>query len=204
MAAVRMAATAWAAPRRGASHILDRGALGWAQVYARLQRDPSDTDAFAWLEERVTRWVERQLPHPALRTHHEDIVAVTCASVLININDAYGAETFSAFVYGYYLNARRWAFRIAREPVVPLGAIEHANQPPSTPDPDEMTLLSSCLRELPARERDAVELRYLAGASTAEIAEALAVTETNARRIVFNGLSHLRRSMRATWPTGRG
>src|ERR1044072_6110949 len=101
------AATVWGAAHASAGHLLPRGAPGWALIYARLQNDPSDADAFAWLTRRVTRWVERQLLHPALRAYHEDVVAATCASVLICIEDAYGAETFSAFVYGHYLNARR-------------------------------------------------------------------------------------------------
>jgi RNA polymerase sigma factor (sigma-70 family) len=87
--------------------------------------------------------------------------------------------------------------------VIPLSGVDYADQSLNLPDPDEMALLGRCLLELPVRERDAVELRYLAGASTAEIAEALGVTDVNARRIVFNGLRHLRRAMREIWPTGR-
>jgi RNA polymerase sigma factor (sigma-70 family) len=196
-------AAAWTAPPPDSRLSLSREALGWPQIYTRLQRDPEDGDAFAWLERRVTRWVERQLLHPSLRAHHEDVVADTCAAVLTSVDDAYGAETFSAFVYGLYLNARRRAFRIAREPAVPLGALDHVEHTPSHPDPDEILLLGHCLKELPDRERRAIELRYLSDASTAEIARALNVSESNARRIVFNGLRRLRKSMRATWPAGR-
>jgi RNA polymerase sigma factor (sigma-70 family) len=180
-------------------------AMLWVEIYSRLARDRNDMMAFTALQHRVARWAERQLTSPACRSERDDVVAETCAAVVLGLDEAYGPDTFAGFVYGHYLNARRRALRSVRRGTVPFG-----DQDP--PDPaertestaDELALLERCLAELPPRERRAVEMRYFAEASAGEIASALSVTEVNARRIVFNGLARLRRSAWQVWPLGRG
>jgi RNA polymerase sigma factor (sigma-70 family) len=177
--------------------------IDWLTIYRRLREDPNDAAAFTALSSRVERWIRAQLWDPTLSLYREDVLADACSSVLVGIDEAYGAETFSSFVYGHYLNARRRALQ-GRGPVIPLGDIDLPDSPESPPTPDEVDLLQRCLAVLPPRERRAVELRYLGDATTREIAEALGVTNVNARQIVFSGLARLRRSARRAWPLGRG
>jgi len=177
----------------------------WAEIYWRLATDRNDSRAFAALKRRVAGWAARQLAYsPALRAQCDDIVAETCSAAVVGLVRAYGADTFAGFVYGHYLNARRRALQNARQPVVLLGDIDPPAPVESEPSGDELALLEDCLAGLLPRERRAVELRYLKDTSVAEIASALGVTEGNARRIVFNGLTRLRRSARETRPPGRG
>jgi RNA polymerase sigma factor (sigma-70 family) len=181
-----------------------RGELSWDELYVRLYRDPDDHVAFAALIRRVARWAERQLRTPnVLRELSEDVIAETCAAVILNLHRAYGAETFAGFVFGQFLTARRRYLRFLRLECVPVDDVQVAQIDERGPNSDELALLDRCLLELQPRERRAVELRYYGEASSREIAEALGVTETNARRIVFNGLAHLRKSAHRQWPCGR-
>jgi RNA polymerase sigma factor (sigma-70 family) len=178
--------------------------LDWAALYAELRHDPNNAVAFGALARRVARWAERQLTSPACRPEREDVVAETCAAVVLALDEAHGPGTFAGFVYGHYQNARRRALQNARQPVVPLGDIDLPDAAPEGPTADEPDLLARCLAELVPRERRAVELRYFEDASAMEMAEALGVTETNARQLVFCGLARLRHSARLAWPRGRG
>jgi RNA polymerase sigma factor (sigma-70 family) len=179
-------------------------ASDWVAIYARLRHDPNDEEAFAALARRVVRWAARELTSPAERAEREDVVADTCAAVVLGLDRAHGAATFAGFVYGHYLNARRQALRECQRPVEPYGTHDPPAPVAEGPSPDECALLARCLGALPRRERRAVELRYFAEATTAEIAAALDVSEANARRIVFNGLARLRHSAQGAWPAGRG
>jgi RNA polymerase sigma factor (sigma-70 family) len=64
-------------------------------------------------------------------------------------------------------------------------------------DEQDLEWLRRALHALPERERRAVALRYLEELSSSQIAVALGVSEVNARRVVFNGLAHLRQRRRA-------
>jgi RNA polymerase sigma factor (sigma-70 family) len=177
-------------------------ARDWAWIYAELWRDPNAAIAWAALEEAVGRWARRDLAdHGAAVV--ADAVADVCATVVVHLARARGAETFGGFVYGHFLNARKRALRQARA-VAPLDEGLPAPEAADGPTADELALLRRCLEELPARERRAVELRYFEDAPASRIAAALGVTDGNARRVVFNGLARLRACAARAWPAGRG
>jgi RNA polymerase sigma factor (sigma-70 family) len=197
---------AWAsAPRtQQAARCEESGELTWQEIFSRLLIDKEDELAFRALQRRVTRWADRQLTTPvAVRELREDVVADACAASILGIEHAYGSETFSGFVFGQFLSARRRCLRFSRLETVPLEDVQLAVGLEQGPDVDELALLERCLLELPPRERQAVEMRYFGDASSTEIARALDVSETNARRIVFNGLKRLRCSAHRVWPCGR-
>jgi RNA polymerase sigma factor (sigma-70 family) len=180
------------------------GMLAWSEIYSRLCGDRDDHQAFQALQRRVARWAHRQLNSPtSLREQSDDVVADTCAAVVLGLGQAYGAETFSGFVYGHFLSARRRYLRFSRMELVPLDDLQMPAHAEVDPSVDELALLRRCLLGLTPRERQAVELRYFADVSSREIARALGVSETNARRIVFNGITHMRRSVQRIWPSGR-
>jgi RNA polymerase sigma factor (sigma-70 family) len=75
--------------------------------------------------------------------------------------------------------------------------VDRADEPTEAdPDPGLLRLLRRALNELPDRERRAVELRYFEQMPALRIAVELGVTEGNARRVVFNGIQHLRSKLR--------
>lgn len=97
---------------------------------------------------------------------------------------------------------RSWLFSIAarkavdahrarvRAPV-PVEDVPEPNVGDGTPEPRDDALWAR-VRALPAKQRQAVALRYVADLSHAEIAAALGTSEAAARRNVFEGLRRLR------------
>src|SRR6266849_8629083 len=167
-------------------------------MYERLRRDSTDLLAYTALEQRVRVAARRDLQ---ARGWHaaEDAIADTCAEVLLSLPKARGAETFAGFVYGHYLNARRRVLADIHRTAATFPIDEKVENTLVSPEPlpdtagADLATLRSCLGLLPPRERRAVELRYLEGASALGISTELGVNEGNARRIVFNGLARLRR-----------
>jgi RNA polymerase sigma factor (sigma-70 family) len=182
--------------------VLVLSTLAWGKIYTRLRQNPNDEGAWDALQQRVLARARHEMR--ARSTDLVDsVVADTCSAVVVNLHKARGAETFASFVLGHYLNTRRRL--LDRELVaVSCSDIDIAAPAVFRPEPDELALLRTCLEGLPTRERRAVVLRYLEGRTAAQIAAALDVTETNARRIVFNAITRLRRCARQTWPQGRG
>lgn len=179
-----------------------RQALDWSEIYYRLADDPSDSLAWIGLSTWVSLWARKALGGWGAAAI-EDAVADTCASIVHGFAKARGAETFSGFAYGQFLNVRQRLVRRRLVSVQPLDAIDVPDDVPDRPAPDEIALLRKCLAELAQRERRAVELRYFEDAPADQIAATLGVTVVNARRIVFNGLAHLRACAQRTWPHGR-
>lgn len=182
---------------------LGSGDPGWADVYERLKLDRGDPKAWAVLENRVRAWAGpglRQLGWHVV----EDAVADSCSMVAVGFEKAHGPETFKGFVFGHYLNVRRRLLQEHRQLGVPPEAVDLPVSPDDEPSPDERDLLHRCLSQLPSREQQAMRLRYFEDAAAVDIAAELGVTEGNARRIVFNGLAHLRRCVQHAWPLGRG
>jgi RNA polymerase sigma factor (sigma-70 family) len=174
--------------------------MDWETIYARLARDRQDDDAWAALEGQVRRWagaaLGRRAPHAV-----DDAVADTCASVFVAFPAARGGGTFSAFVFGYFLNARRRLLRPRGELVISIGGIDVPvpdwGAADDDPTEEELAALQRALDGLPERERWAVTRRYLHGQGAAEIADRLGVSEANARQIVSRGLARLRRTLGA-------
>jgi RNA polymerase sigma factor (sigma-70 family) len=121
----------------------------------------------------------------------------------MGIDKAYGAPTFEGFVRGHYLNTRQRALRWAHRPTLGLDEVELAEPERDEVAPDERELLQRCLAGLPPLQKAAVEMRHLAGASTGEIAAALAISPANARQLVSRGIAGLRACVERAWPSGR-
>jgi RNA polymerase sigma factor (sigma-70 family) len=148
----------------------------------------------------VASWARGDLSNASDR---EDVVAETCAEVVLGLDKAYGALTFVGFVRGIYRNVRRRVNQRTARITVPLEDLKMPAPQAGAASPDERALLQQCLGELSVRMRYAIELRYLHGASTQEIARDLNLTTSNARQIVSRGLALLQQCARRTWPLGR-
>jgi RNA polymerase sigma factor (sigma-70 family) len=170
------------------------------ETFDRFQADPGDALAWAALESWVCLWARRGLRGLSPQSI-EDAISDTCLSIVLNLDKAHGRETFAGFAYGHFLNVRQRAFRRKETATDPGGLDVFVEEEPEV-WPDEVALLRTCLDGLPARERCAVELRYFEAASSERIADALGVTRTNARRLVFNGLRHLRACFQQAWAGG--
>jgi RNA polymerase sigma factor (sigma-70 family) len=182
------------------------GAMEWGEIYARLMRDREDACAWAALEGHVRNWARAALGRRGWRAMEEAVVD-TCSAVALSLGRAHGADTFKGFAYGHFLNVRRRALQANLAPTVALEGLDvpMALAEAEGPTAEELARLRRALAELPPRERRAVTLRYLEEASAAQIGAELRVTEGNARRIVFNGLARLRRSLqRPLIPTDAG
>jgi RNA polymerase sigma factor (sigma-70 family) len=168
--------------------------MDWPEICRRLEHDIEDEDAWTAIQTRVRPWARRELGDLGPDAV-DDAVADTCARVYVAFDRRRGCDTFQGFVLGHFLGARRHLLRVYRR-------FDRLNQVPEPsyessdgPDPYDAERLRQCrarLRETHPRRARAVELRYDADASDAQIAEALGVTKTNARQLVFHGLRHLR------------
>jgi RNA polymerase sigma factor (sigma-70 family) len=168
--------------------------MEWADIYDRLAADRNDGEAWDALWNRVLGWARRALWQRGWYAI-EDTVEETCVAVVLGLEKAQGAATFSGFAYGHFLNARRRALHaIPTEPLtddVPTHAQDGPGDTDALPEED-VDVLRHCLDGLPERERRAVQLRYFEEAPAARIAEALETSEGNARQIVFRAIAHLR------------
>lgn len=84
--------------------------------------------------------------------------------------------------------------RDRRRPTVPDDGRAAATAAPSGPAPDERLELVRTLRDLPARQRDVVVLRYLADLSEAATAAELGTSVGSVKQHAHRGLAALRAS----------
>ena len=184
--------------------------MDWPEIYVRLRADRNDAQAWDALEARVRRWARATLGEhgPDLV---EDAVADTCSRVVLDLGGARGADTFAGFAKGKFLNARKAAIAWIRQPILRID--DELELPAPATDVGDgryaealYAVLDHCLDRLPSRDRLAVQLRYYEDAHAARIARELRVSEGNARRIVFNGLTRLRKCAQGYGapPTGSG
>ena len=172
--------------------------MEWETIYFRLTHDRDDALAWGALERHVARWARAVFSG---RDHQmvEDVVAETCASVATGMGAARRPETFAGFTYGHFLNVRRRVLRLERlrDRAESAYVVDRGGEPAEAdPDPELLRQLRHALNELPNRQRRAVELRYFEQMPALRIAVELGVTEGNARRVVFNGIQHLRDKLR--------
>jgi len=102
---------------------------------------------------------------------------------------------------------RSWLFSIASRKAIDLHR-ERARAPQQSEDLEALApvhepmhrddALWARVRELPAKQRQAVALRYLADLSHKEIGEIMGTTDAAARRNVFEGLTRLRSELDLT------
>lgn len=78
-----------------------------------------------------------------------------------------------------------------------IGLLERLDEPRATTEPDEIWLdgLDEAMAELPASERDAVELRVIGGLPYDAVAAGLSTSEGAARVRVARGLGRLRQRL---------
>jgi RNA polymerase sigma factor (sigma-70 family) len=104
-----------------------------------------------------------------------------------------------------YLNQRRRALNDLQHPFhshVDIDALDVAARVEDTVSDNEVPVVDfegvwRALARLPQRERTAVSLRYFERLPAHAIARELGITPGNARRIVHNGLVHLRAQLRS-------
>lgn len=90
------------------------GPMSFEQIHDRLSVDMNDEAAAADLRSRILRWVidDRIMDH--LVVGGEDVINETLYLVLTKFRNSWGRETFSGFVRGHYMNARKEAWRNPR------------------------------------------------------------------------------------------
>ncbi|MBK5232962.1 MAG: sigma-70 family RNA polymerase sigma factor [Thermoleophilia bacterium] len=83
------------------------------------------------------------------------------------------------------------AYRSAGRQPVPDGSVEEAPDPSALAQPGDSDVWS-VVGQLPEKQALAVELRYRAGLSHREVGQVMEISESAARRNVFEGLKRLR------------
>jgi RNA polymerase sigma factor (sigma-70 family) len=146
-----------------------------------------------------------------LDSHGRDVFRFLVATVgAVEAEDCY-QETWISALRAYprlreRSNLRGWIFtvahrkaldhlRAARRRAQPVGdALERAAAERVAPASDDgMPEVWASVRALPAKQRTAIALRFLAGSSHAEIAAVMESSEEAARRNVHEGLKRLRK-----------
>jgi RNA polymerase sigma factor (sigma-70 family) len=145
-----------------------------------------------------------------LDAHGRDVHRFLIATVgRVDADDCY-QETWLSALRAYPMlrdssNLRGWLFTIAHRKaidfarssrrVVPTGA-----EPPERPAFDRYEQpdadLWASVRELPAKQRTAVAMRFVTDSAYSEISAAMGTSEEAARRNVHEGLTRLRREYR--------
>lgn len=121
----------------------------------------------------------------------EDLTSETFYNALKNLKSFAGKSSFKNWLYGiakhlilaYYRNKYQ-------KPVAELD--ENIMIPPEEENPQEdpktLTLMGDILKRLPRNHRSVLELRFLKGYSVLETAEALGISEENAKVIQHRAL----------------
>ncbi len=149
-----------------------------------------------------------------LDTHRELVWRFLVSSVgRIDAEDCF-QETFIAAMRAYPRlradsNLRAWILTIAHRkaldshrararralPVAEIAAVADADGQGSSPAPARDETLWNAVHALPARQRSAILLRFLADLSHRDIAAAIGCSEEAARRSLHEGLTRLRQEI---------
>src|SRR4051812_17387539 len=84
----------------------------WSAMWTRLRADPNDREAWDALAARVRVKARARLLDLGDDVV-EDVVADTCATVVMDLDASHGPETFGGFVLGKFLNVVKGAIRLA-------------------------------------------------------------------------------------------
>jgi DNA-directed RNA polymerase specialized sigma24 family protein len=126
------------------------------------------------------------------RGRGEDVFQETMLAALRNYPRLDGPEAIKPWLYAIAANKAIDAHRAAARAPLPVedpGRLGGGVVEPPSFDGE----IWSAVKELPAKQRQAVGLRFLADLSHAEIGEAMGTSTEAARRSVFEGLKRLRR-----------
>jgi RNA polymerase sigma factor (sigma-70 family) len=141
-----------------------------------------------------------------LDAHGRDVHRFLIATVGRSDADDCYQETWISALRAYprlrsATNLRSWILTIAhhkaidhlrsrRRQAVPVGDVPERATPAAAQEPDDA--LWARVRELPAKQRTALALRFVADAPYAEISDVMGTSEEAARRNVHEGLKRLR------------
>lgn len=167
------------------------GPMSFEQIHDRLSVAMNDEAAVADLRSRILRWVidDRIMDH--LVVGGEDVINETLYLVLTKFRNSWGRETFSGFVRGHYMNARKEAWRNPQE--VPYDLQIHDRFDDGLPVTEQH--LGNCLETLRVSNPNqlrAIIMREFNGCDYPTIAATLGIAETNARKSVSRGKQALR------------
>jgi RNA polymerase sigma-70 factor (ECF subfamily) len=157
----------------------------------RKERDFEDFDeAFDRLLGRAFRHAQRMVGDPALA---EDLAAEALARTYAHWRRVRDYEHLDAWVLRVVTNLAIDAY--AKRRVVPADAT------PMSPEEAAVlrVTLAQALRSLPARQRDAVVLRYLVDMSEADVAASLGVAPGTVKAHLHRAVAHLRRTLGPTF-----
>jgi RNA polymerase sigma factor (sigma-70 family) len=142
-----------------------------------------------------------------LDAHGRDVHRFLIATVGRNDADDCYQETWLSALRAYPRlqdpsNLRGWIFTIAHRKAIDLVRSRRRAAVPSS-EPAEMPVVDrregfdhglwASVRELPAKQRTALAMRFVADAAYAEIATAMGTSDEAARRNVHEGLKRLRK-----------
>ncbi|RLT59172.1 MAG: hypothetical protein DWI71_01175 [Chloroflexi bacterium] len=167
------------------------GPMSFEQIHDRLSVAMNDEAAVADLRSRILRWVidDRIMDH--LVVGGEDVINDTLYLVLTKFRNSWGRETFSGFVRGHYMNARKEAWRNPHE--VPFDLQVHDRFDDGLAVTEQH--LGNCLETLRVSNPNqlrAIIMREFNGCDYPTIAATLGIAETNARKSVSRGKQALR------------
>ncbi|MGH2441799.1 MAG: RNA polymerase sigma factor [Chloroflexota bacterium] len=156
-----------------------------------------DRQAFLVLYDRYVGHISRYVAARTLSSDVEDLVSDTFLRALARI-DSYRADrgAFGAWLFTIARNAATDHYRGSNRVLV--------SEPPdalcSRPGPETLAVVNetraqirAALRNLPADQRDAVLMRYIAGLPYVQVGQALGRSEAAAKMLVKRGLRSLQR-----------
>ena len=142
-----------------------------------------------------------QLPpfQTLLDAHGRDVHRFLLATVGHGDADDCYQETWLAALRAYprlrdASNLRSWILTVAHHKGQPVAVADVPDRAQSLPDPavENQSDLWTHVRNLPAKQRTAVALRFIADAGYADISAVMGTSEEAARRNVHEGLKRLR------------
>jgi RNA polymerase sigma factor (sigma-70 family) len=166
--------------------------VDWTELYTSLRTQEIDVRDYDALAREVRRWARADLAGRGPQLIDE-VVADTCALVIVSIAAAYGPDSFAGFVKSCYLTTRKRALRELARQLVPLPDDLVDNSAHDERFQELFDAVLECWPTLLTRERAVLHLQYFEGASGRQIAEQLNLTEVNVRRIGHNGRARLRK-----------
>ncbi|MDE2292918.1 MAG: sigma-70 family RNA polymerase sigma factor [Elusimicrobia bacterium] len=144
----------------------------------------------------------------------EDLVQEAFTAFLAAVERFEGRSSVRTFLFGILYNKARERGRLrAREVATdPVDAVfesrfdarGHWTRPPRGPDDEALSaetdrLLAECLKGLPEAQRAAFQLKEVEGLEPAQACNALAVTATHLRVLLFRARHRLRECLEGKW-----